>query len=123
MSQEDLSKRLQLEEMLHRTSEEGSRLTSLNGNSQDAAKPDATPETAIPKPSRAQRDPAYARQREEALRATGEILHQRCITKLERLEKVRRTWNVPKSVKSRSFIDKDHVLTWFFFGFPILAHS
>ncbi|KAF9940908.1 hypothetical protein BGZ67_006328 [Mortierella alpina] len=87
MSQQDLSKSQQLEEMLHRTSERDSRLTPLNSSTQDASKQDVASVTAMPRPSRVQRDPKYARQREEALRATGEILHQRCIAKLERLEK------------------------------------
>ncbi|KAG0210231.1 centromere-associated protein K-domain-containing protein [Mortierella sp. GBAus27b] len=34
-------------------------------------------------------DPAYIRKREDVLRATGEILHQRCIEKLERLNQLR----------------------------------
>ncbi|KAG9324616.1 hypothetical protein KVV02_007186 [Mortierella alpina] len=89
MSQQDLSKSLQLEEMLHRASEQDSRLTPLNGSTQDASKQDVASVTAMPRPSRVQRDPKYARQREEALRATGEILHQRCIAKLERLEKLK----------------------------------
>ncbi|KAG0371143.1 hypothetical protein BGZ54_010117 [Gamsiella multidivaricata] len=31
-------------------------------------------------------DPAYVRKREHALRTTGEILHQRCVKKMERLQ-------------------------------------
>ncbi|KAF9195747.1 hypothetical protein BGZ50_003694 [Haplosporangium sp. Z 11] len=42
---------------------------------------DTTP-SQIP---RVLRDPAYIRKREEALRATGETLYQRCTTKMERL--------------------------------------
>ena len=95
MSLQDLSKSLQLEEMLHTPSGQDNRLIPLNGSTQDASMQDLSSVTAMPKPSRVQRDPAYARQREEALRATGEILHQRCIAKLERLEKVRGSWNVP----------------------------
>ncbi|KAF9085058.1 hypothetical protein BGX29_002188 [Mortierella sp. GBA35] len=36
-----------------------------------------------------ERDPAFYRKREETLRATGEILHQRCVAKLERLNQLR----------------------------------
>lgn len=37
-----------------------------------------------------ERDPAFYRKREETLRATGEILHQRCVAKLEKLNQVLR---------------------------------
>ncbi|KAF9193897.1 hypothetical protein BGZ51_001883 [Haplosporangium sp. Z 767] len=46
---------------------------------------DTTP-SQIP---RVLRDPAYIRKREEALRATGETLYQRCTTKMERLHQLR----------------------------------
>lgn len=44
-----------------------------------------------PRPERLTRiplDPAYVRKREEDLRATGDILHQRCARKMERLNQV-----------------------------------
>lgn len=110
MSQQDLSKSLQLE-MLHTASEKDNRLTSLNGSTQDASKQDEAPVITTPKPSRVQRDPAYARQREEALRATGEILHQRCIAKLERLEKVLGPWKAPEVRKVGSIAQERRTFT------------
>ncbi len=101
MSQQNLSKSLQLDETLNTASGQDSQSPPLNGSIQDEAKQGIASVTAMSKPSRVQRDPAYARQREEALRATGEILHQRCTAKLERLEKVQRIVNYARRVQSQ----------------------
>ncbi|KAG0006956.1 hypothetical protein BGZ65_001162 [Modicella reniformis] len=49
---------------------------------------DAAPGT-IPQPVRLQIDPVFIRKREETLRATGEALNQRCVEKMERLNKLK----------------------------------
>ena len=48
----------------------------------------ATSDSLPPPPTRIPLDPEYVRRREESLRATGEILRQKCNAKLERLNQV-----------------------------------
>ncbi|KAI7830408.1 centromere-associated protein K-domain-containing protein [Gamsiella multidivaricata] len=49
-------------------------------------------------------DPAYVRKREHALRTTGEILHQRCVKKMERLQQLKQKY---AQRNPRPFIDAE----------------
>ncbi|KAF9116154.1 hypothetical protein BGX27_004494 [Mortierella sp. AM989] len=55
-------------------------LTQLQSNTSIVPSP--------PQPTVAQYDPVYLQKREDALRATGEVLHQRCLKKMERLHQL-----------------------------------
>ncbi|KAF9208305.1 hypothetical protein BGZ49_009267 [Haplosporangium sp. Z 27] len=61
------------------TSDSPVTLTTLQSNSSTVSP------VQPPPPTVAQHDPTLLRRREDALRATGEILHQRCQKKMERL--------------------------------------
>ncbi|KAF8982863.1 hypothetical protein BGZ46_000425 [Entomortierella lignicola] len=68
------------------TSDPPVTLTTLQSNSSTVSPVQQPP----PPPSTvAQHDPTLLRRREDALRATGEILHQRCQKKMERLHQLR----------------------------------
>ncbi|KAF9999219.1 hypothetical protein BGZ79_007164 [Entomortierella chlamydospora] len=79
------------------TSDSPATLTQLQSN--------GTVEYPLPPPTPVQYDSAaLLRKREDALRATGEILHQRCLKKMERLNQLRmeRSKNPPPTVKAAS---------------------
>ncbi|KAF9926248.1 hypothetical protein FBU30_004143 [Linnemannia zychae] len=61
-------------------------LTLSTPTGSDATTPTGSDATT---PHNFERDAAYYRKREDTLRATGEILHQRCIAKLERLNQLK----------------------------------